>query len=410
MTEHMQLVRLGAPEINRCPFDAYRILREQAPVYHDPATGHYVLTCYADVRQALLSPRILSNRTGLSGAGMRGARRFSEYVTTHGYPLVETLQNTDDPDHGIHRKLVLHALSARAIDALKARLLALVDDLLDTVIDAGEVEFVSAYALPLPLRTTAELIGFEDADEVALIRWAQSLIELTSAVVTAERELALAAQIVEMQHFFAANLERTRRASEDTIIGRLAKAADEEGVALPTVLNIISQLITGHHSIAAALSLGVKRLGESPDLAGRLRGDPALISSFVEEVLRLEAPIQVLYRRAVQDIEIGGVPIPAGSIVQVRYGSANRDPNAFSAADDMDLTREKPMNHLAFGVGTHVCIGNQLVRAEMRLSFSRILERAGHIRLTRASRSAVYEENYVTFGLASLHCELTRCS
>ncbi|MET0985584.1 MAG: cytochrome P450, partial [Steroidobacteraceae bacterium] len=400
-----QPVHLNDPQVSRCPFPVYEILREQAPVYQDPATGHYVLTRYADVRQVLMSPKVFSNQTGLSGAA-RKAPRFCEYMAEHGWPLVETLQNTDPPEHTLHRRLVQRAFSAPAIEALKPRILELVDGLLDQIIGRGETELVAAYALPLPLRTTTELLGFEQADEAALMRWAHALVELTAATLSEERELALAAQLVEMQRFFVANVERVRESGEDTIIARLVHAAHEDDVALPTVLNIISQLITGHHSIAAGLSLGVKRLAERQDIAARLRAEPGLIANFVEEVLRLEAPIQVLYRRALQDVEIGEVKIAAGAIVQVRYGSANRDPRMFAAADDLDLGREKPMTHLAFGIGPHVCIGNQLVRSELRLSFERVLQRARAIRLTRGSSSAIDEAIYVTYGRAALDCPI----
>jgi cytochrome P450 len=146
----------------------------------------------------------------------------------------------------------------------------------------------------------------------------------------------------------------------------------------------------------------MRLLIERPELAEQILNDKAKVIPFVEETLRLLSPVQTLFRRAVEDIDIAGVAIPAGSLVEVRYGAANRDPKQYVTPDEIDLGRANAAGHLAFGAGIHLCIGNQLARGELRLAFLAIISRLKDFKLSRGENSYRWVSSYVVHGPAEL--------
>ena len=142
----------------------------------------------------------------------------------------------------------------------------------------------------------------------------------------------------------------------------------------------------------------MKTLIERPELADAIRRDPGLARPFAEETLRITAPLQTLFRRALADVEIGSVTIPAGSMVEVRFGAANRDPRQFACPADVDLNRTNSASHLSFGAGIHLCVGNQLARGELRLAFQTLTRRLTGLRLSRDEDSLHWMDNYAAYG------------
>ena len=152
----------------------------------------------------------------------------------------------------------------------------------------------------------------------------------------------------------------------------------------------------------------MKLLIERPELAEQIRTDPSSLDSFVEETLRIMAPATTMFRRATADMEIGGVSIPAGSIIETRFGAANLDPAIFPDPETVDLKRPNSKSHMTFGAGIHVCIGNQLARAEMRLAFKALVDRLTNFRLTRGEDSYAWTSTYVAYGLTQLWMRFDR--
>jgi cytochrome P450 len=161
---------------------------------------------------------------------------------------------------------------------------------------------------------------------------------------------------------------------------------------------ILILLVAGNDSTALAMTSAMHRLVTTPGLQDRLRADPGRIPNFIEEVLRLEAPVQGLYRRALADIEIGGTPIPKGAIVVLRFGAANRDPAQFADPDALDAGRSNARSHLAFGAGPHFCLGNQLSRGELRIAFATLLQRLRNIRLADGEEPAAWISHFLVYG------------
>lgn len=166
---------------------------------------------------------------------------------------------------------------------------------------------------------------------------------------------------------------------------------------------MVTQVLSGgNDSTANGIANGVLRLIEQPELQTTLRKQPYLVPAFVEEVLRLDAPVQGLFRRVTAELRIGDTLIPEGSIVVLKWGAANRDPERFPEPDTLDLERKNSARHLTFGFGPHMCVGAGLTRSEMRVTFTRLLQRMQHIRLSRGPAGALREPHFFSYGFTEL--------
>jgi cytochrome P450 len=161
---------------------------------------------------------------------------------------------------------------------------------------------------------------------------------------------------------------------------------------------ILILLVAGNDSTALAMTSAMHRIATTPGLEQQLRAEPAKIPNFIEEVLRLEAPVQGLYRRVLHPITIGGTAIPEGAIIVLRFGAANRDPAQFADPDALEVSRSNARSHLAFGAGPHFCLGNQLSRGELRIAFATLLKRLRNIRLADCEEPASYMSHFLVYG------------
>jgi cytochrome P450 len=389
------------PAVQQCPFAAYDALRDDQPVYRDPLTNNYVLTRYADVRRALMQPDALANRTGLnmtrqSTVAQEAQRRYRE----HGYEPIDTLVTNDPPSHRLYRSLVDKAFTTPRVHAIESGIAAIIAELIDGFVSQGECEFLSRFAVPLPMRVIAGQLGVQSGDMDAFKRWSDVSVEQVSPVLEPERELEIVDTIIEMQNYLADVIRRVRDAPEDNLISDLANAdVDGRQGTMQEIIGIVHQLlVAGNETTTTTLASGMRILAQDPALLDGLRADPEQAARFAEEVLRAHSPIQTLFRKAVREVEIGGVTIPAGAIVEVRYGAANRDPERFEAPDRFDPERANASSHLAFGAGIHMCVGNQLARGELRLAFAELARRLRSVRLARGNRSVEMLDSYIAYG------------
>jgi cytochrome P450 len=393
------------PAIHRCPYRAYDKLREDAPVYRDPATGNYVLTRYDDVRKAVLNPRSLSNNTGLGAVRITAATdAVNAIYDKYGWRPLDTILSNDPPSHRFYRQLVDKAFLTARVEAMVPRITEIANEFLDQFIDKPEVDFVAEFANRLPMHVIAEEINIDKKDMPQLKLWADVSIELQDPAMTYERELEVATIITQMQQYMKRSIEQMQAKPDGRLLSRVVHAElDGRHLDMRELLSVLQQLIVGgSDTTTAALGGGMKLLIENPELPDQLREKPELVRNFVEEVLRLAAPLQTMFRRAVEDIEIRGVKIPKDSIIEVRFGSANRDPNVYPVPEKLDLTRPNSNSHLAFGAGIHLCIGNQLARAELRVAFTEITNRLKDFRFSRGDQSVAYTPLYVSNGLTKL--------
>ncbi len=391
-------ISFADPDIQRCPFHAYDTLREETPVYRDPVTGNYVLTRYDDVRKALLNVKALRNRTGLTSTREDPAAKA--LYAEKGWLPMDTLVSNDPPEHRIYRTLVDKVFIPARVNALEPRIEEIIHELIDGFIDEDEIDFLDRFAVNLPMYVIAEQLGVDKEHKARFKLWSDVSVEMTSPVLTPERELEIAALVIEMQNYLAEQIARVRAKPDETLISHLANT-DTQGRLLDTreLLSIIHQLlVAGNETTTTTLASGMKMFIEQPELVEAIHDDPSLAKPFAEEVLRTLSPVQVLFRKAAEDIEIDGVAIPAGSIVEVRYGAANRDPRQYPAPEVLDLKRTNAQSHLAFGAGPHLCIGNQLARGELRLAFQALTRRLKNFRASRGEDSYHWMTSYIAHG------------
>lgn len=393
------------PETRRCPFPAYHRLREEAPVYKDPVSGNYVLTRYRDVRQAAMNTRTLSCKTGViqtrkSSISDKVDKMFKE----QGFLPMDTLVTNDPPSHRTYRALVEKAFTRDKVIRLEPQIEKAIRELIDNFIDDEEIDFFDAFAMRLPLTVFTEILGVADRDIDKFKRWNDQSLETSNPALSPERELELVPAVIELQQYLAKNVERVRAHPDDSLLSTLAHAeVDGRSLDMRELISILWLLfLGGGETTANALAGGMKILIEHPHLADEIRHDETKLDAFVEEVLRTQTPATVMFRRAMVDMEIDGVPIPEGSIVETRFGAANLDPEVFPDPETIDLGRPNSRTHLTFGVGIHICIGNQLARGELRAAFRQLVNRMHNFRTTRAEESYAYTTTYVAYGLTQL--------
>jgi cytochrome P450 len=397
-------ISFADPAVQQCPFPAYDTLRETQPVYKDPLTGNYVLTRFDDVRKTAMNAKIFRNRTGLVATReSSSAELVNKMYEERGWLPLDTLISNDPPDHRIYRTLVDKVFTSPRVAGLEPRIEEMIESLIDNFIDkAGtEVEFLDAFAIRLPMYVIAEQLGIakEDMDDFKL--WSDVSVESVSPVLTPEREVEIASLIIDMQNYLAKVIDQVRITPNETLISHLANT-ETDGRKLSTreLLSILHQLlIAGNETTTTTIASGMKLLIDQPELADQILENPDAAKQFVEETLRYRAPVQTLFRKVAEDTEIRGVAIPAGSIIEVRYGAGNLDPNQYPEPKKIDLSRANASTHLAFGAGPHLCIGNQLARGEARLAFLALTKRMKNFRVTRGPEDSYnWMTSYIAHG------------
>jgi len=320
------------PAIQEAPFDYYRALREQAPVYFMPELDAYVVSRYRDVQYVIRHPEIWSNdllaRAGFSMFQSEEAQRILE---EKGWPRDTRLQS-DPPIHRDYRALVAGAFTAGRVKALEPFVIEVAEELAGEMARSTECEFIGTFAAWLPIRVITRLLGLPHEDAARIKHWSDAWVEPLTAGISRKREIEVAELGVELQQYLAGWMEKKRAHPEEDLLSALARARFPDGRPLPMgeKMGIAEHVIVGgHETVTSALASSLMLLIEHPDVEAELRRQPQRIRDFVEESLRLESPSQGFFRYAVEDAELAGVRIPSGSMVHVRFASANRDPEQF---------------------------------------------------------------------------------
>ena len=389
------------PEIMADPYPAFARLRAEDPVHWSPVLRGWLLTRYRDVRPALTDPRLSADRITPFMENLPDAERRAlsglERLLTRWAVFV------DPPDHTRLRGLMNKAFTPRAIDALNARIGAIVDRLIDGFVAQGEVDLIADFAYPLPATVIAGILGLPDGDIVKFKDWSDDLAAFVGGAQAMPDKYDRAARgIAEMDAYFR-EIVRARRnaAPRADVIGGLI-AAEESGRALSEdelVATSVLVLFAGHETTTNLIANGMIGLLRHPEAMARLRNEPGLMEGAVEEMLRYDGPAATVTRVAKDDIEIGGRRIAKGDRLFLGLNAANRDPDRFANPDRFDPAREDN-RHLAFGYGPHFCIGAPLARLEARLAFDRLLARFHGIALT--SNRIEWVDNLVLRGVKSL--------
>ncbi len=397
-------------EVQECPFHVYQQLQEEAPVWQMPGTNVFVVTRYDDIREIIRDPgRFSSSFSALLNTGSSNEEVNTIYG--QGYEMVETLLTQDPPRHRVYRNLVNKVFSNKRIEGMRSEVEKMSNELINQWIDEPEVDLLNRFCVPLPIYVISDQLGVPRSELSLIKKWSDASASRLGRLADEEEQIQNAKDIVEFQHYFAALLDRMREAPEDNIISDLANNTIDEGRLLtkPEALGMIQQiLVAGNETSTSAIAGGVVLLIQNPDQQAMLRQHPDLIPAAVEEILRLETPTSGMWRRATADTEIGGVDIPEGAFLMVRFAAGNRDESIFTDGGAMSVARENADSHLAFGQGTHFCLGAQLARMEMQVALTGLLNRTTDWALVEGKNPLKHSPNVLLRGLTDLHISFSK--
>jgi len=370
-----------APETLLDPFDYYRAVHEAGiGIEYLEGMNTYVVYSYDLCSEAASNPEVFSNDfTALMG---REAEEEIKAILAEGWPDVPTLLTADHPVHTRNRKLVNLAFSAPRVNAIEADMRAKSIELIEAFADRGACEFVEEFAVPLPVAMIAGQIGLED-DPKRVKAWSDAAVDRFSQMIDLERKKECARSLVEFQHYIKGLIDERRAHGGNDLLTDLVEARVEGETPLtdPEIMSLMQQfMVAGNETTTSTLAGGLLQLIRNPEQMAKARAaaggrDPKLIMNLVEEALRYETPTAGMWRIVRKDTELGGMKIPAGAVMQLRYAAANRDPKKFPDPDRFDIERANARAHLSFGKGPHMCVGNMLSRKEMLVAFDELLER-----------------------------------
>ena len=385
------------------PYPFYDRLRTEDPIHWSERFGSWLLTRYSDVSATLRDPRLSANRTGVF------MKQLPESMSQNLQPLRDHLatwmSHSDPPNHTRLRALVSKAFTPGMVESMRSHIQEIVDELVDAVRDKHEIDIIRDIAYPLPAAVISDMLGVPPDGREQFKQWAEDIMAFTGGGALALPRIAERAQksLFGMYEYFGNLIRERRRQPQDDLISALTRI-EEQGDRLTEedLLGLCDQLLTaGHDTTRNLIGNGMLALLQNEDQRQKLRNNPSLIVSAVEELLRFDGPLQRQTRVAKEDFELHGHTIRKGQPLLSMLGAANRDPSQFKDPNRLDIGRRNN-GHLAFGSGIHYCLGAPLSRLEGQIAFHSIVQRFPGIHLANSIQQ--WRENMSVRGLVSLPC------
>jgi cytochrome P450 len=379
------------PECREDPYPHYRELRDHAPLHLLPESRVYCLSRYEDVSFVLRHPELFSSRamfTFLMNRGHEGRPPLSwpmlrflvRFVfRTRLNPLEFTTARNliaeDGERHAGMRAIVNRGFTPRRIAGWEGRARELVAEGLAKLRAGGGFDLVEDLAVPLPVSIIAEMLGVEAERRREFKHWSNAIVDATSGAGRSEPfHPRFVDAIIGLATYVRGVAEARRRRPADDLVSVIV--AEQDGANALTIREVIQfvmlLLVAGNETTTNLIGNAVTALLDHPEQLARVAADPALVPAVVEETLRWDAPVQVLFRNATRDVEIAGGRVPRGAYVALLLGSANRDERRFPDPDRFDVARN-PQGHLGFGFGEHFCLGASLARMEARVALEALV-------------------------------------
>ena len=371
--------------INGQPFDIFKRLREEAPIYwHEESLdfepGFWALTKHEDIVRVSKDPMTFSSAVG----GHLMTMGDPEVVDPSAVAaIIGNMIGMDPPDHQIYRKMVAPSFTPKAISTLEGDMRLKIRELLENVEDKGEFNFVTEISEQLPLWVLCEMMGIPESERPKI----RDLVNnLTDASIQQDPNNAFQIWVNYMELFKMGRdmIEERRKSPTDDLMSVVANTKIEGGELPPELLDgfFLLMVIAGNETTRNTLTGGLMALTDNPEEREKLLKDPALISNATDEMLRWVTSVIYFRRTATKDTNIRGQDIKAGDKVVMWYGSANRDEEIFEDGHLFRVDRENAKKHLAFGAGEHLCLGNRLGHMQIRILFEELLDRFPNIHST----------------------------
>ncbi|GLZ06347.1 cytochrome P450 [Actinomadura sp. NBRC 104412] len=394
-----------SPDFVANPYPVFAALRAERPVFFHEPTGQWVISRYADVDALLRDRRLGRSYLHVAGHEEFGREPEPEFLKPFWDLIRAGMLDVEPPVHTRLRRLVSKAFTARMVEGLRPMIRGLAEELAGALAAKGGGDLLAEVAEPLPVNVIAEMLGVPEEDRPLLRPWSAAICGMYELNPSPEAQRAAVRAAVEFSGYLRGLAGERRAAPRDDLISALAQVVDEEGDRLTEdelIGTCVLLLNAGHEATVNATGNGWWALFREPGALARLRDDPALVPSAVEELMRFDTPAPMFERWVLEDIEVGGVTIPRGQEVALQFASANRDPEVFADPDRLDLARD-PNPHITFGLGVHYCLGAPLARIELAESYRALLRLAPGMRLVAEPR---WKPGFVLRGLRELQVEI----
>lgn len=410
-------VQLFSPENLIDPYPAYKQLRDEAPIYFMEEMNLHVVTRYDLLREAIKRTEDFSSRYDkfLGGAQEMMFMSLSDEqkaqameIQSQMVDIPPTMLTLDEPEHTQYRSLVSKLFTGSQVKKSEDQVRAVILKNIEAMKSAKEADYMDIFAFPVPLEIISDRLGIPQEDREFFYEAATAAAAGLKMAPIAPEDIVKRGQLaLDLQKFLISLVEKRRQDPQEDMITILATSRLEEEDRELThgeILSILNQfLVAGHETTTSTFGWGMLALLDNPDIQDKIRGDEKRIRTFVEETLRIEAPVQGLPRLVTRDTELGGYPLKAGDMLMLRYGAANRDERQFENPDQVDIDREKAGMQMAFGSGVHFCIGAPLARQELNIGFYELLNHFKDFRLDESKGRPVAEPSFILRGVSSLH-------
>ncbi|MGJ6121449.1 cytochrome P450 [Mycolicibacterium sp. Y3] len=357
------------------PYPLYERMHAEGPVHRIGDSDFYAVTGWEAVNDAVV--RCDDFSSNLTATMMRNADG-----TVGTFPMGElggatqALATADDPAHAVHRKALIPQLAAKRIRAIESFVADTSTHIWDTRVQGGRIEWMGAMANRLPMMIVGRIIGVPDEDTDKLIRWGYAATQFVEGLVTQDQLTAAGIAVMELSGYINDQFQDATAHSQDNLLGDLATACATGELDQFTALAMMITLFSaGGESTASLIGSAAWILATHPTIQHQVREQPELLGAFLEEVLRFEPPFRGHYRHVVNDTELSGVALQAGSRLLLMWGAANRDPSHFEDPDQFRVDRSAGKSHLTFGKGAHFCVGAALARLEATVVIRHLLAR-----------------------------------